>query len=258
MIRERNDYYQELIHYPFAHPTPEGVAATATITCATFANLDDNDTVTIGDGLTPAKVYEFDTAGDGASGSNIAVDVSGDTTAAEVAATLRTAILANQPAFDVLDNGDGSLTLTHKWPGAGGNVTITEDVTHASFTVAGFTGGVGGPATATATYKLFIVDRAMSLDAVEYIPSGSIAAHAANHWTIQILKGATVMASWSTDSDVEGQGALTAGTPVTLVNSSTPGDLVLAKDDVVSVKVVKGGTTAPLRGGIGKLRMRAL
>lgn len=256
MIRERNDEYQELIHRPFAHP-PE-TAAIGTITCATQANTDDNDTVTIGDGLSAPKVYEFDKAGDGVTGGTIQVNISADTTAATVAARLRTAILANQPAFDVLDNADGTLTLTHKWPGAGGNVTITETVTHASFTVAGMTGGVGGPATATATYKLFTADRAMSLDAAEYIPSGSIAAHASNHWTIQILKNATVMASWTTDSDQAGQGALTADTPVTLVKSSTAGDLVLAKDDVVSVKVVKGGTIAPLRAGLGSLRMHAL
>jgi phage tail sheath gpL-like len=239
-----------------AHPTE--AAASGTITCSAKANLDDNDTITIGDGLTAPKVYEFDTAGDGVTAGNVQVDVSTDTTAATVAARLRTAILAAQPAFDVLDNADGTLTLTHKWPGAGGNVTITENVTHASFTVTGMSGGVGGPANATATYKLFTADRAMALDTVEYIPSASIAAHAANHWTLQILKNATVIASWSTDSDVADQGALTADTPVTLVNSTTAGDLEIAADDVISVKVVKGGTIAPLRAGIGTLRMRAV
>lgn len=259
MIRDRNDYYQELIHRAFAHPTPAGVAATATITCATAANTDDNDTVTIGDGLSAAKIYEFDKAGDGVTAGRVQVNISGDTTAAEVAARLRTAILANQPAFDVLDNGDGSLTLTHKIPGAHGNVTITEDTTHASLTVSGFSGGAGGgPETATATYKLFTANQAMRLEAAEYIPGASVAAHASNHWTVQILKGSTVMYSWSTDSDVAGQGALTGGTPVQLVAAADAADTALAKDDVVSIKVVKAGTPPPLNLGHGTMRLRVL
>lgn len=254
MTRDANEFYQERHYRPFAHPTPHGVAAVATITCATQANTDDNDTVTIGDGLSAPKLYAFDKAGDGVA-SGIAVDISGDTTAATVAARLRTAILANQPALDVKDNGDGSLTLTHKIPGAHGNVTITEDTTHASLVVSGFSGGVGGPETATATYKLFTADRPMRIDGVEYIASAAVAAHASSHWTVQILKNATVAYSWSTDSDVEDQGALVAGTPVQLVPSETGTDLVLAVDDVVSIKVLKTGTPPPLNIGAGTLNL---
>jgi hypothetical protein len=92
-------------------------AGAGTVTCTTKANYADTDFMTIGDGLSVAKVYEFDTAGDGVTAGRVQVDISGATTAAEVAAILRTAILANQPALSVTDNADGTLTVTHNWPG---------------------------------------------------------------------------------------------------------------------------------------------
>lgn len=125
-------------------------AATGLITCATKANLADTDYITIPDGINPATVYEFDTAGDGVTGGRVQVNVSSDTTAAQVAARLRTAILANQPALSVTDNADGTLTLAHRVPGTIGNNTITENVAHASFTVSGLSGGSAGAVTAQA------------------------------------------------------------------------------------------------------------
>ncbi len=118
-------------------------AATGTITCTTKANYIDTDYMTIPDALLGTKVYEFDTAGDGASGGRIAVNISGATTAANVAAILKTAIEANQGTLVVTDAGSGVLTLAHKIAGVIGNVTITENVANAGHTVAGLTGGVG-------------------------------------------------------------------------------------------------------------------
>lgn len=117
--------------------------ATGTITCVAKASMADTDYMTIGDGFTPAKVYEFDTAGDGVTGGRIQVNISSDTTAAQVAARLRTAILANQPGLNVVDNADGTLTVTHGWIGSQGNQTMTENVANAGFTVVGLTGGAG-------------------------------------------------------------------------------------------------------------------
>lgn len=115
--------------------------ATATITCTTKANYLDTDYMTIPDGINVAKVYEFDTAGDGVTAGRIQVNISGATTAADVATILRTAILANQPAIAVVNAGSGVLNLTHNWPGVGANNTITENVVNAGHTVSGFTGG---------------------------------------------------------------------------------------------------------------------
>ena len=116
--------------------------ATGLITCTTKANYVDTDYMTISDGINPAVRYEFDTAGDGAS-SGVAVNISGATTAVDVAGILRTAIIANQPGLEVTDNADGTLTITHRWPGVGGNNTMTENVTNAGHTVSGLSGGAG-------------------------------------------------------------------------------------------------------------------
>ncbi len=119
-----------------------GAAATGDITCVAKANFDDTgDTVTIDDGINAAVVYEFDPDGDGASGGNIAVDISGATDAASCAAILKTAIEANQPLFTVVDAGAGVLELTHNIIGTVGNETITEAVTDAGFLVTGMSGG---------------------------------------------------------------------------------------------------------------------
>jgi Pectate lyase superfamily protein len=117
--------------------------ATGTITCTTKANYVDTDFMTIGDGINVAKVYEFDTAGDGVTAGRIQVNISASTTAADVATVLATAITANQPAITVSRN-TGVLTLTHNFSGPGTNITITENVANAGHTVSGFTGGTTG------------------------------------------------------------------------------------------------------------------
>lgn len=121
-----------------------GAAASGLITCATVANLADTDYMTIGDGVSAPKLYEFDVAGNGVTAGRVQVNVSTDTTAAQVAARLRTAILANQPSLSVTDNANGTLTVTSLLRGTPGNVTMTENVTHASFTVTGLSGGTLG------------------------------------------------------------------------------------------------------------------
>ena len=123
---------------------PDGVKATGTITCTTFANYADTDYMTIGDGLSAPKLYEFDTAGDGVTAGRIQVNISGATTAADVATILKTAIDVNQPALSVVRTS-GVLAVTHKMVGVIGNVTITENVANAAHTVAGMSGGVDGP-----------------------------------------------------------------------------------------------------------------
>jgi hypothetical protein len=124
-------------------PAVVSARSEGTITCTTKANYVDTDYMTIGDGMGIAKVYEFDAAGNGVTGGRVQVDISTDTTAAQVAARLRTAILANQPALGVVDNADGTLTVTHQWPGAGGNVAMAEFVANAGHTVVGLAGGQG-------------------------------------------------------------------------------------------------------------------
>lgn len=102
------------------------------VTCVAKASLADTDVLTVTiDGV--AVVYEFDTAGDGVTAGRVQVDVSADTTAATVAARLRTALLANQTALEVIDNTDGTLTVGVV---GGATLAIAEGVANAGFLVA--------------------------------------------------------------------------------------------------------------------------
>lgn len=101
------------------------------LTCVSKANFADTDYFTLsidGTGVT----YEFDKAGDGVTAGNVQVNISTDTTAADCAARLRTAILANQATLTVTDNVDGTLTISI---GDGPIITTTESVTNAGFTI---------------------------------------------------------------------------------------------------------------------------
>ncbi len=101
------------------------------VTCATQANTVDTDFITITVAGVPV-VYEFDKAGNGVTAGRVQVNISADTTAATVAARLRTAILANQTALTVTDPTNGTLIID--LPGSR-SLTVTESVAHASFTV---------------------------------------------------------------------------------------------------------------------------
>lgn len=122
--------------------TTDGVAATGLLTLETNANMTDGDYITIDDGFNTAVLYEYDKSGNGVTAGRVQVTVGGATTAAEVAARFALAIAANQPLLTVVDNADGTLSLTHTVVGTVGNETITENATHAGVLVAGMSGGV--------------------------------------------------------------------------------------------------------------------
>lgn len=106
------------------------------ITCVAKASLVDTDSMSIMiDGV--AQRFEFDTAGNGVSVGSVQVNVSADTTAATVAARLRTAILATFTSTDltVTDNADGTLTVIM----LGAQLAMTETVANAGFLVAAST-----------------------------------------------------------------------------------------------------------------------
>lgn len=105
-----------------------GARAGGYIACAAKAVYVDGDYMTIPDNIVGTKIYEFDVAGDGVTGGRIQVNISTDTTKEDVAARLRTAILANQITLDVEDLDDGLLRVSNKIAGRIGDVTITENV----------------------------------------------------------------------------------------------------------------------------------
>lgn len=118
---------------------------TGTITCLAKASLADTDFMAINDGTTTVT-YEFDTAGDGVTGGRVQVNVSTDTTAAQVAARLKTAINANQSYITVVDNLNGTLSLSS----TSKSIILTETVANAGFLV------VYGPIASAASGSMFV------------------------------------------------------------------------------------------------------
>lgn len=245
--REPNDLKQEFFSFEFEAPGVAPVAATGSILCAADAAAGDGDTVTVGDGINPAIVFEYDKTSNGVAGTNTTWAVG--TTAASNATALRLLILAKFPSLSVVDNLAGLLTITHLWPGSGGNVTITETGSVCT-TVTGMSGGAG-PATytATTTTKHRTAQRTMRVDKVEYINPTGFTGHASNYWELSLKKGTTVMAQWSTDSDVAAEGTITANTPVNLTLSATVANQVAAVGDVLSFALTKVASAAALPAG---------
>lgn len=230
--------------YPFPQT---GVSSTGNITCVANASMTDGDFITVPSGIGKSVLYEYDKSANGVTAGRVSW-AAGASTAADVAATLRTAILANQAEIGVTDNLDGTLTLTHKWPGAGGNVTITENVSDAGFTVSGLSGGVDpcGSVTADTTLRLTKVKtRGQRLDRVSLTLVSTLTGHASNFCNFKLIKNAsTVMANWSTSSAA--QGTITANTPVDMVLTATKADRHLADGDTLSLLLdVSGTTTVP-------------
>jgi hypothetical protein len=90
--------------------------------------------------------------------------------------------------------------------------------------------------------------RTFRLDRAEYYSSTGLAQDAANFFSIQVLKNATVAASWSTQTGA--QGTIAADTWVTLVNSATDANLVFAAGDVISLNLDETGTATLPAGKI--------
>lgn len=103
------------------------------VTCIAKASMVDGETLTITVNGT-AVVYEFDVNGTGVTAGRVQVNISdvGIATAANVAATLRTAIIANQTTIVVTDPANGTLFID--LPGSRG-LTVVEAVADAGFTV---------------------------------------------------------------------------------------------------------------------------
>jgi len=139
-LRVRVDAYDPVtgnLDLWFTAPAPAGF----TITCDTNANMADGNTVTLDDGFRKVT-YEYDKSANGVAAGNVNW-AAGAGTAAQTAATLKTAIEANQTAFIVTDNADGTLTIVHRWPGTGGNRTNSKSAANALAVTDGTGGSVG-------------------------------------------------------------------------------------------------------------------
>lgn len=92
------------------------------------AALVDTDTLTLDDGINTPVVFEFDVAGDGVTAGRVQIDISGDTTDAEVAATTVAAINGASNLNLTASNVDEVITITNTVKGDHGNVTTWASV----------------------------------------------------------------------------------------------------------------------------------
>jgi len=128
-----------------------GRAASTTMTCPAKAALVDNtDTFSLTDAElpTPNSVsFYFDVNGAGG-GTGTAIDVSGATTAAEVAALVVAAIEASALEITPIDGEDGTIELTQNTAGTQGDGCVTEAVADAGFLLPAFASGTTETGTA--------------------------------------------------------------------------------------------------------------
>lgn len=96
--------------------------------------------------------------------------------------------------------------------------------------------------TADTTAKFFKVPagKKLRIDAVDYINPTGLTNDAANYFALQIRKGSTVMASWSTLTGAEG--AIAADTFVALTLSATDANRVADAGDVLNYNLDETGT----------------
>lgn len=216
------------------------ITATADEPGAESNNATFTENVTDGGHIVPATLTGGLDAG-GPLDRRVQVDISGDTTAADCAARLKTAIEANQPLISVVDPTDGTLNLTNDQPGAAANITITENVGDGGFTVSGMTGGLDATANVIGdtNEQLMVATRPFRIDSARYVNATGLVAHAANYFNIKILKGASTAFNWSTETGQEG--TLAAGTWAAMV-AGAAADQVFAKDDELDLFLDETGT----------------
>lgn len=137
------------------------VPTTKTITFPAKASITDETTIRAKDGFNEV-LFGLDVAGDGVAGDDVTVDLSGATTAAEVAALFYTALGASAlKGWTYTDNLDGTITAVHKVPGTIGNeawtVTTDEDITVVN-TVAGAAASFASGAFVAPSYSDAVAD----------------------------------------------------------------------------------------------------
>lgn len=126
-----------------------GAYARALIVTIPKADFVDGETLTLNSigptGFLVTLTFEFDPAGDGVAGGNVAVDISGDVTAAQVATKLAGVINAQEALGNINVRADtpitGAVWIRQTFPGTGGNLPIVETVADTDFLVNGMAAG---------------------------------------------------------------------------------------------------------------------
>ena len=124
--------------------SPGGPAAAGTITCVAQKDIVDGEMVILTKPNGMTYRYHFDQTGTYVPGGgygafDLQVDISGDTTAGDVATTL-TSVINGGPFFTALAS-DSVVVVSQVTVGASGNTSIQETVVDPDFKVSGFGGG---------------------------------------------------------------------------------------------------------------------
>jgi hypothetical protein len=230
--------------------TGVGTGASYVVTCDTNANMDNAvDYVQLSDGFRVVQ-YTWDSSAPSAPAIQWA---HGAGTAAQNAATLVTAILAQQPALAAVVVGN-TVVVTNLAYGSFTNTTLNavHQNTPANLAVTQGTTGedAGGALQAangahTTTLWTTAVPKALVIDRVYMVNPTGFAANTSAYWTIAVKNGSTVIASWSTQSTGSGgNGAITAGADTELVLSSTVANLTVGGATAQSISIVATPTGA--------------
>lgn len=202
-------------------------SATGTIQCVTKAEHVDAETVVIGDGVV-SKTFEFDVAGDGVGGSNIQVNISGATTAADCAVILAAAINNSVLTIEATHAGSGLLNLVNLTAGTAGNVAITDTVTDTDFTHSGMSGGT---ASGSALATLYASSEGQWGNNMTYAVAAATDGDASHkNLTVSYLGRADVYKNWD----------------ISAANGGTDNSLeLLGNDDGVLVSITKIASGVP-------------
>lgn len=106
-----------------------------------------------------------------------------------------------------------------------------------------------GGQTATATLWAWKVPagRTYTVNRVTVNVGTTMTADASNFWTFALKDGATVVASWTTQTaQTPAQGTLTANTPADMILNATAANLSAAGGDTLTLVATKTGTPSAL------------
>lgn len=91
--------------------------------------------------------------------------------------------------------------------------------------------------------------RQLKVTSVQYLNPTGLAQDASNTFDIALKQGSVVVAHWDTTTTT-GQGTITADTHMNMVLSSTPADLIIEPDEVLSLLLTETGTATLPAGQI--------
>lgn len=154
----------------FVFAFPEGTPSIGSITAIPQINIIDGETFTLDDGVNAPTTFEFDTVPDGVTPGNVAIDISGATTAIDVASAMVAAINGVGGSLNLNASNDAGassiVTIENGSNGEFGNVlTWADTVADVNFVIVQPVGGTDGDLFTTINPGRGLFDE-IALDAI--------------------------------------------------------------------------------------------